>query len=904
MGGEGTKTGVQAISEDFGQAAQKISKDAKAIQEEILETEKSIASLTEGKYQKAIQKAYDKSASGEPKDEKNFLSAIKGYISSGGKLDSLSEDIQELYRLSSADYDMDKIPEAKIKVTTDVQEAKDKLESLKAELKTVQETQTIKVDESAVTPATKAVEDLKAEAKEPVQIKVDVTGENEIKKVTDEIAKVQKEPTKVTVHRRDVDSKQAPATVSIESGVASSEVDNINRLKTAVDSVTSAVLEKTSAFQIEGSSVGAAISAEIDDINRLKSILDQLNESLGNLNGPTNLNSLELLSKVDFSGLNDIKINKTSFDNSITGLKSLASGNLSELQNLSNIDFRGLDNLKYADKATKSLSIQSNDFISSQMKQINKAVESYKKAGLTDDQLKEFSDLSTILNSTFTTSNLMNVPNISAEMGAFVQMFAQAKANCDSLVSSMSSVKAQTEASTKAASTYASLLNKQRTLTDQLFSGKRTAENSTLLSQIQKQMQEIENNPVFNTQEAFQDLFRQSQAMQKDFADKFENTYSSILGKGKARIDKYTAEDFIDMDSFDKLKNPVKELETLLNNVHDTQIISSDDINRANQLSKEIREVYNSMEFRNTKKGTYFTTLDGVSSGEEAMSTLRKMLSAQAESEGNRFNYLGTNKNLTELNYTITTNEGLMRQMSATWDEATGKVTTYVKAEKEYISQGQQFVNSIKGKFGELTRYLSIMDALQAVIGFVRKGITAIVDINTAMTELKKVTDETSISYDNFQKKAGDIATTVGSTTKEIIASTADYARRGNTMEDSAILAQNTAIYKNVGDGIDIETATSDIVSITEAYGIAADKSLDVIDVLNEVGNKYPVSSSGLGEILQRSSSALHAANNTFEESVAMGAAMNAVLQDTSMTGNTLKVLSLRLRGAATEIQD
>lgn len=67
--------------------------------------------------------------------------------------------------------------------------------------------------------------------------------------------------------------------------------------------------------------------------------------------------------------------------------------------------------------------------------------------------------------------------------------------------------------------------------------------------------------------------------------------------------------------------------------------------------------------------------------------------------------------------------------------------------------------------------------------------------------------------------------------------------------------------------------------------------------------NTFAISSSGIGEGLKRSSSALAAGNNTFEESVAMLTAMNEVLQDPEISGTTLKMLSLRLRGAKTDIE-
>lgn len=67
--------------------------------------------------------------------------------------------------------------------------------------------------------------------------------------------------------------------------------------------------------------------------------------------------------------------------------------------------------------------------------------------------------------------------------------------------------------------------------------------------------------------------------------------------------------------------------------------------------------------------------------------------------------------------------------------------------------------------------------------------------------------------------------------------------------------------------------------------------------------NNEPISSAGIGEALQQSAASLNAANTSLEKSVALVAATNSVLQDTSRTGNMWKTVSARLRGADAELK-
>ena len=68
--------------------------------------------------------------------------------------------------------------------------------------------------------------------------------------------------------------------------------------------------------------------------------------------------------------------------------------------------------------------------------------------------------------------------------------------------------------------------------------------------------------------------------------------------------------------------------------------------------------------------------------------------------------------------------------------------------------------------------------------------------------------------------------------------------------------------------------------------------------------NNFAITSAGIGEALQRSASALYAAGNTLDESVALVTAANSVIQNPEQVGTALKTLALRLRGAKTELEE
>jgi TP901 family phage tail tape measure protein len=176
------------------------------------------------------------------------------------------------------------------------------------------------------------------------------------------------------------------------------------------------------------------------------------------------------------------------------------------------------------------------------------------------------------------------------------------------------------------------------------------------------------------------------------------------------------------------------------------------------------------------------------------------------------------------------------------------------------------------------------------------------------MTELKKVTNETDESYNQFLSNAASRAKELGTTIDGLVASTADFARLGYGFEDSQKLAEVANIYAVVGDEIEgVEDATQSLVSTLAAFksemnGMSdADFAMSIVDKMNEVANNYSISSGGIGEALQRSASSMAAANNSLDETIAMITAANEVAQNPEKVGNAMKTMSMRIRGAKTE---
>ena len=219
--------------------------------------------------------------------------------------------------------------------------------------------------------------------------------------------------------------------------------------------------------------------------------------------------------------------------------------------------------------------------------------------------------------------------------------------------------------------------------------------------------------------------------------------------------------------------------------------------------------------------------------------------------------------------------------------------------------------DKIKSKAKEYMAYFSVAEIFMEVTQAMKNMFEQVKLIDSAMTELKKVTDESDATYDKFLTNAASRAKDIGTTIDGLVSSTADFARLGYGFEDAQGLAEVANIYAVVGDEIEgVEGATQSLISTMAAFkdemnGLSdSDFALSIIDKMNEVANNFSISSGGLGEALQRSASSLATGNNTLDESISLITAANEVVQNPEKVGNAMKTISMRIRSAKSEMEE
>ena len=221
---------------------------------------------------------------------------------------------------------------------------------------------------------------------------------------------------------------------------------------------------------------------------------------------------------------------------------------------------------------------------------------------------------------------------------------------------------------------------------------------------------------------------------------------------------------------------------------------------------------------------------------------------------------------------------------------------------------GKTFFQTLREGMSSFSYWTSstflVMKAIQSVKG----GLGTVRALDTALVDLKKTTTMTNNELEDFYYSSNKVAKQMGVTTEEIINQASAWSRLGFSSEAMATkMAKYSSMFSSISPGLDLDSATNGLVSTMKAYSIGLDNADEVVDgimsKINIIGNSKALNNSDIVDFLTRSSSALASANNSIEESIAMGEAIVEITRDAAGAGQVMKTTSMRIRGYDEELE-
>ncbi len=145
---------------------------------------------------------------------------------------------------------------------------------------------------------------------------------------------------------------------------------------------------------------------------------------------------------------------------------------------------------------------------------------------------------------------------------------------------------------------------------------------------------------------------------------------------------------------------------------------------------------------------------------------------------------------------------------------------------------------STYGFIGQMQSYLSMYVGFYGMVNAVKKSISTITELDTALVDLKKTTVMNENQLENFYYDSNNVAKQMGVTTKEIIDQASAWSRLGySTAEAATTMAKLSSQFASISPGMSVDESQSGLVSIMKAWSIDPDQvKSEIMDPINKLG--------------------------------------------------------------------
>ena len=307
--------------------------------------------------------------------------------------------------------------------------------------------------------------------------------------------------------------------------------------------------------------------------------------------------------------------------------------------------------------------------------------------------------------------------------------------------------------------------------------------------------------------------------------DKRLDSYNGKVTKYKTTIDRLKDGGWAS-DTYEKSVNAVEKAvgkyETLLNELKnkDASLVTNKGIEKLNEYESAIKKAIATVTNMSAAEKGYNAV-----SGQKELDKIHKLLNENSKmSSRAKAQIKAFYKEIESGN------------PSMSLDKIHTEIMKIVNAEVEAGRGGKSFFNTLKNSgFHQIAAQMAGMVGVYDVINVIKQAASTVTELNTQITELAKVSEQSSKQiYADFDSYA-NIAKEVRGTISDTIAATADWSKNGYSIPDAKQLAEVSQLYKNVGDGIDIDTANESLISTLKGFQLEADQAEHIVDVFNEV---------------------------------------------------------------------
>lgn len=361
-------------------------------------------------------------------------------------------------------------------------------------------------------------------------------------------------------------------------------------------------------------------------------------------------------------------------------------------------------------------------------------------------------------------------------------------------------------------------------------------------------------------------------------------------------------------DIFDKLKLTQRELGEL-NNL-EIKINNAETISELDEIRREVKKTKNDIESIHSggtgQVGDENKVRSLIASQESVLAEIRQSFSRGLKGSRKKL-YDDLQGELTEAKRQM--QDSLKNGKPLVFVSDRGELVSYADHLAKIRAQAISLKNDIKDlrgatdtvgyamrtAFEKFPVWMAASTAFYAPIQALQSMYQVIMEVDTQMTNLKRVMNSDT-NFDELLQGNIDLAKELGKTVTDINYAMENLAKSGDyTMQQLQALTKTATIASNVSD-LSPEEMSATMITGMSVFNIEAEKSMDIVDKLNEVDNQFPTTVKDLATGMGKAAAAANLYGVSIDELIGYMTAIQEVTRDSGATvGNAMKTIFSRI---------
>ena len=205
---------------------------------------------------------------------------------------------------------------------------------------------------------------------------------------------------------------------------------------------------------------------------------------------------------------------------------------------------------------------------------------------------------------------------------------------------------------------------------------------------------------------------------------------------------------------------------------------------------------------------------------------------------------------------------------------------------------GQSFTKAMV----KYTTWLGIATIVAQISRAIKSLINEVVELDKTLTSLQMVTGYTDAEMEDLKDTLIDMAKEMGVTVSALASGADEWMRAGLSAADTMDALRASTVMATVAN-MDNATATQYLIAQMNAYGLAAEELMDIVDKMSAIDIVAATSTEELGEALSLSANSAQLAGIEYDKYLAMIATVSETTRQSASTiGNSFRSIFSRLQ--------